>query len=311
MDYVNSLLSLILRANTTSALNKLEEHRQRQSTITFQSILLLLTKEFNSPTWTENIDKGNQVIKYSTNISKRYKLKTADKTDVDHCVLIILHYIVSVIHKYKITDSDSIWTEILDNPLTKTSSVILALPPKLLISTVQLTPMLPSSLIEQLKKCVTWMASTCKAVLVYERAWWREKKLSGFAVSRQLKAQEWHDASSATCNALFVFCLANTTKQQVIDATIKIFGSDAENPTAVYITDWSNEAFTSSSINDGRGGHPHVTDVCRQAYWNGRLWLSSSEVSDTDSGFLEGAVTRGIQVADQLAELMFKEKTKS
>ncbi|CAF4130644.1 unnamed protein product, partial [Adineta steineri] len=122
MDYVNSLLSLILRANTTSALNKLEEHRQRQSTITFQSILLLLTKEFNSPTWTENIDKGNQVIKYSTNISKRYKLKTADKTDVDHCVLIILHYIVSVIHKYKITDSDSIWTEILDNPLTKTSS---------------------------------------------------------------------------------------------------------------------------------------------------------------------------------------------
>ncbi|CAF1061689.1 unnamed protein product [Adineta steineri] len=122
MDYVNSLLSSILRANTTSVLNKLEEHRQRQSTVTFQSILLLLTKEFNSPTWTENIDKRNQIIKYSTNISKRYKLKTADKTDVDHCVLIILHYIVSVIHKYKITDSDSIWTEILDNPLTKTSS---------------------------------------------------------------------------------------------------------------------------------------------------------------------------------------------
>ncbi|CAF0978473.1 unnamed protein product [Adineta steineri] len=122
MDYVNSLLSSILRANTTSVLNKLEEHRQRQSTITFQSILLLLTKEFNSSTWIENINKGNQVIKHSTYISKRYKLKTADKTDVDHCVLIILHYIVSVIHKYKITDSDSIWTEILDNPLTRTSS---------------------------------------------------------------------------------------------------------------------------------------------------------------------------------------------
>ncbi|CAF1061705.1 unnamed protein product [Adineta steineri] len=208
-------------------------------------------------------------------------------------------------------DDKSITVKLHDHHSIMADYVVLALPPKLLISTVQLTPMLPSSLIEQLKKCVTWMASTCKAVLVYERAWWREKKLSGFAVSRQLKAQEWHDASSATCNALFVFCLANTTKQQVIDATIKIFGSDAENPTAVYITDWSNEAFTSSSINDGRGGHPHVTDVCRQAYWNGRLWLSSSEVSDTDSGFLEGAVTRGIQVADQLAELMFKEKTKS
>ncbi|UJR08488.1 hypothetical protein I4U23_012755 [Adineta vaga] len=186
--------------------------------------------------------------------------------------------------------------------------IVLALPPKLLVSTIELTPALPVAVTEKLQTCVTWMASTCKAILVYDDAWWRRKNLSGFAISRYSKAQEWHDASSETCNALFVFCLAGTTKQEVIDATTKIFGNDAINPSAVFITDWSSEIFTSTSINDGRGGHPHLSSICRQSQWNGRLWLSSSEVSDDDGGFLEGAVRRGIQVADQLAVLIKNEK---
>jgi monoamine oxidase len=187
--------------------------------------------------------------------------------------------------------------------------LVLALPPKLLIATVKLTPTLPLSHIKQLTECVTWMASTCKAILLYERAWWRDQKLSGFAVSRQSKAQEWHDASSETCNALFVFCLAGTTKQQIIDDTIRMFGSDAINPTTVHMTDWSSEVFTSSSTTDGKGGHPHVSNICRQPYWNGRLWLGNSEMSDSDGGFLEGAVRRGTQVADQLAALVATNET--
>ncbi|CAF1380534.1 unnamed protein product [Rotaria sordida] len=182
--------------------------------------------------------------------------------------------------------------------------VVLALPPKLLISTINLTPELSPSLIKQLNNCDTWMASTCKAILQYERAWWKDQNLSGFAVSRHSKAQEWHDASSNSCNALFVFCLAGTTKQQVIDATVEIFGNEAMNPTAVYMIDWSREVFTSSSINDNTGGHAYVNDECRQPQWNGRLWLGNSEVSNSDGGFVEGAVRRGTQVADQLAELI-------
>lgn len=179
--------------------------------------------------------------------------------------------------------------------------VVLALPPKLLISTIRLTPPLSPNLIKQLSECVTWMASTCKVNLVYERAWWRDQNLSGFAVSHKSRAQEWHDASSDTCNALFAFCKAGTTKQQAIDDTVKVFGKEAMNPKAVYITDWSNEVFTSSSTNDGIDGYSHVNDICRKSQWNGRLWLGNSEVSDIGGGFLEGAVRRGTQVADQLA----------
>ncbi|CAF2860463.1 unnamed protein product, partial [Rotaria sp. Silwood2] len=180
--------------------------------------------------------------------------------------------------------------------------VVLALPPKLFMPTINLTPELSSSLIKELNGCSTWMASTCKAILQYEHSWWKGQKLSGFAVSRHRKVQEWHDASSNSCNALFVFCLAGTTKQEVIDATVKIFGNEAMNPTAVYIMDWSNEVFTSSSTNDSIGGHAYVSNECRKPQWNGRLWLGNSEVSNNDGGFIEGAVRRGTQVADQLAE---------
>jgi len=179
--------------------------------------------------------------------------------------------------------------------------VVLALPPKLLISTIQFTPSLSPSLTKELSKCITWMASACKINLVYERAWWRDQNRSGLAISSRSKTQEWHDASSDTCNALFAFCMAGTTKQQMIDDTVRMFGREAMNPIAVYITDWSSEAFTSYSKSDGINGYQHVNDICRESQWNGRLWLGNSEVSDIAGGLLEGAVRRGTQVADQLA----------
>jgi monoamine oxidase len=182
--------------------------------------------------------------------------------------------------------------------------VVLALPPKLVVSTISLAPTLPTSLIRELSECNTWMATTCKVVLVYKHAWWRDQKLSGFAMSRNSNVQEWHDASSDTCNALFVFCLAGTTQQEAIDATIRMFGQDAMNPTTVYSTDWSQEVFTTVSSSEDRGVHPHMNDLSRQPQWDGRLWLGSSEMSDEDGGFLEGAVRRGIQVAHQLASLI-------
>ena len=182
--------------------------------------------------------------------------------------------------------------------------VVLALPPKLLISTIQLTPPLSSSIDKQLSECITWMGSMCKIILVYDRAWWRDENLSGFAVSRRSRTQEWHDASSDTCNALFAFCMPGTTKQQMIDDTVHVFGEKAQNPIDVYMIDWSQEQFTSHSPNDGINGHRHVSDACRKALWDGRLWLGNSEVNDRDAGVLEGAVRRGIEVAEQLTAMI-------
>lgn len=191
-----------------------------------------------------------------------------------------------------------------DNRSILADYVVLALPPKLLISTIQLTPPLPSSISKQLSECITWMGSTCKIILVYDCAWWRDENLSGFAISRGSRAQEWHDASSDTCNGLFAFCMPGTTKQQMIDDTVQVFGKKAQNPIGVYMIDWSQEQFTSHSQNDGIDGHRHMSDACRKALWKGRLWLGNSEVSDRDAGVLEGAVRRGTDVAEQLAAMI-------
>lgn len=182
--------------------------------------------------------------------------------------------------------------------------VVLALPPKLAVTKIQMTPALSPSVTNKLRECVTWMASTCKAVLVYERAWWKDLRLSGFAVSRRSRVQEWHDASSETCNALFVFCLAGVKKQEVIDGTVQVFGEAARNPIAVHIVDWSHEEFTSVDETDGRGGHPHASSSCRDGQWNHSLWFGNSEVSDTDGGFIEGAVLRGTEVAEKIAAIV-------
>lgn len=182
--------------------------------------------------------------------------------------------------------------------------VVLALPPKLFVSTIRLTPAFSRLVTEELKSCATWMASTCKAILRYEHAWWKDKNLSGLAISHYGKAQEWHDASSDSCHALFVFCVAGTSKQEVIDTTVRVFGDEARNPTSVYMIDWSSEIFTSVSTNDNTGTHAHVSNLCREPHWNGRLWLGNSEVSSHHGGFIEGAIQRGTQVADRIAELI-------
>jgi hypothetical protein len=103
---------MILKANTTSILNTLEEYRKNSSKMAFRSLILLLTEEFNNPDLTRYFQQEN-----SRTMSEN------TKTDFDRCLLIILYYIVSVINKYKITAVDSIWTEILKNPITQKITV--------------------------------------------------------------------------------------------------------------------------------------------------------------------------------------------
>jgi len=103
---------MILKANTTSVLNTLENYRKNLSEIAFRSLILLLTEEFNNPDSIRHVQQKNS----------RTMSRTTEN-DIDRCLLIILYYIVSVIDKYKITAVDSIWTEILKNPITQKITV--------------------------------------------------------------------------------------------------------------------------------------------------------------------------------------------
>lgn len=57
-------------------------------------------------------------------------------------------------------------------------AVILALPPRLIVQTINFSPALPEELIKRLMKEPTWMAGQAKVVAVYKEPFWREQGLS-------------------------------------------------------------------------------------------------------------------------------------
>ncbi|MFD1734447.1 FAD-dependent oxidoreductase [Deinococcus malanensis] len=62
-------------------------------------------------------------------------------------------------------------------------AVIVALPPRLAEQTITFMPELPPALTQVLSDTSTWMGHAMKAVVRYERAFWRAQGLSGFAVN--------------------------------------------------------------------------------------------------------------------------------
>src|SRR5690625_7819139 len=74
------------------------------------------------------------------------------------------------------------------------STVILALPPRIIEKHIEFSPSFPSELIRNLKSKPTWMAGQAKAIAIYEQPFWRELGISGSVRSLVGAVQEIHDA---------------------------------------------------------------------------------------------------------------------
>ncbi|MEK8214056.1 flavin monoamine oxidase family protein [Paenibacillus sp. FSL L8-0463] len=86
------------------------------------------------------------------------------------------------------------------------NSVIIALPPRVAEQNITFWPELPANVKTNLMNKPTWMANQAKVIAVYEKPFWRDHGLSGFASSWVGPLQEIHDASpSPDSGALFGF----------------------------------------------------------------------------------------------------------
>jgi len=141
--------------------------------------------------------------------------------------------------------------------------VVVTLPPKLAVDTIEYTPELPQSLQRVMQKTPTWMAYAMKVSLVYDRAFWRDEGLSGMAVSHSGDVQQFLDASPAdgSVGALFGWVSAYSTirqldlemrREKVIAQAVRLFGEQAANPIAYADTNWAQERFTTG---DNAGKH--------------------------------------------------------
>ena len=178
--------------------------------------------------------------------------------------------------------------------------IVLALPPRVATQIVY-TPHLPDAAIKAMEAVPTWMAGHAKAVVLYERTFWRDAGLSGDAMSSVGPMVEMHDASPIDGPAaIFGFIGVPVAgrrdevalKAAVRDQMVRLFGDAAGTPLDVILKDWAQDAHTATPSDaealyaHPRYGLPTVLDGLME----GRLILGSTETAPQFGGFLEGAL---------------------
>ena len=177
--------------------------------------------------------------------------------------------------------------------------VVLALPPRL-ASLLAFTPALPDEACAAMRAIPTWMAAQAKVITVYQRPFWRDAGLSGHAMSRQGPLVELHDASADNQHALFGFvglpAPARQDKDQLEELCLaqltRLFGPDAQNPVAIHVKDWAQDALTATPLDlQPLYEHPRYgLSPSLKHLWEGRLILSGTETAPQFGGYLEGAL---------------------
>jgi monoamine oxidase len=183
------------------------------------------------------------------------------------------------------------------------SSVILALPPRLLASALRWSPVLPAPLLQRWANSPTWMAGHAKLLVTYDSAFWRAAGLSGSAFSQAGPLAEVHDASDAEGRhaALFGFVgvpaagRRHVGRQDLVEAALaqlaRLFGPAAGAPQAVHLQDWADERETATPADaQPASAHPVPVSTVLPAPWLGRVHLAGSEFATEFPGYLEGAL---------------------
>ena len=181
--------------------------------------------------------------------------------------------------------------------------VLLALPPRLAASNIKFEPALPQALITEWQETATWMAPHAKYVAVYDSPFWRNQGLSGSARSAVGPLTEIHDASLVEGKgALFgFFGVPAYVRQSVSEMELKahsraqlvrLFGAQAETPTAEYLKDWAQDSLTATPADASGAGQHAVAPTAKPntGVWQDCLTGSASEWSDAFPGYIAGAI---------------------
>ena len=194
--------------------------------------------------------------------------------------------------------------------------IILALPPRLLASSMFFEPALESGTLDLWIHTATWMAPHAKFFALYDQAFWRDAGLSGTAQSSMGPLVEIHDATTASGRAaLFGFVGLNRAQrarvgeEALVQASVaqlaRLFGPRAAQPRGTLIKDWTADLLTSTEADQFAEGHPVPSSrPWISGVWSQRASLAGSETSNTDPGYLAGALDAAeCAAAETLARL--------
>lgn len=184
--------------------------------------------------------------------------------------------------------------------------VVVALAPAL-AGRIHYTPALPSRR-DRLTQRMP-MGSALKVVAAYERPFWRERGLSGEAVSdrgplRLVLDDSSHDGSQ---HALVGFFLGETAarftgrpearREAALESLARFFGAEARTPLAYVDQDWLAEPFSRGCYvgNFGPGVWTTLGEALRAPC--GRIHWAGTETAREWMGYFEGALEAGERAA--------------
>jgi len=202
--------------------------------------------------------------------------------------------------------------------------VVIALPPRIAMSSIEFKPALPKSRISELNSYATWMAGHAKLLAIYDNPFWLEQGLSGDAISQLGPIREIHDASSHPNEssdsieegyALFGFIAIPASYRKgnekeilnaAIEQLIRMFGEEAANPVDLVIHDWAQEEFTSTEIDQSMsGGHAtsSINNTTESTFNDLLIWSGTETANHREgaNGLLEGAVEASVRTLNLLS----------
>ena len=193
--------------------------------------------------------------------------------------------------------------------------VVLALPPRLVHDRMRLDPPLPAAVLDAMNTSATWMATHAKALVAFDRPFWRESGQSGNAFVRHAQGVlgEVFDACDGHGAALGGFVALGPDQRThfqrglplLIDSQLaQLYGVDAQSG-RLQLQDWALEPWTCSATDRATVPEPPLADpLLRQPLWAGRVFLAGSETAAHGAGHMEGA----LEAADRIARALLRER---
>jgi monoamine oxidase len=191
----------------------------------------------------------------------------------------------------------------------KAEQVIVTVPPRL-ASTIKFQPNLPNNVLEAMQTTHTWFSHAIKVGLTFDAPFWRNQGKSGMVIGAAGELTELYDHSNeeGTVFSLMGFAHENLRdtnpeeqEKKIVDYIAQFLGEEVLDYQEFFIQDWSKEQFITGEI----GIHPqrntaYGNPVFQKSYLNGKLHFSGTETSRVQGGYLEGAVHRGLSLAQEL-----------
>ena len=154
----------------------------------------------------------------------------------------------------------------------------------------------------EMSETPTWMATQAKAVILYEKPFWRERGLSGRIASQVGPLVEVHDHSlpDGRQASLFGFIglphLARRSnpkelREQISHQLAKCFGDEAGSHTEIHIEDWALNSNICADLDlTSPPSHPEtVSESLRTSNCGGHIYFSVAETALQSPGLIEGA----------------------